>query len=105
LTQLLSLKEDHKVDIPILSTVIKFVLQDIEKGDSNFDSPMYKQLSEFMLNISMKISDDPDIWELYAKYWLAIGSIENSVCFFNITSYFNITSLLLILLHFWFRTY
>jgi hypothetical protein len=81
LTELLAMKENQKVDIAILSTVIKYVLEDIENGATDFESLLFRQLSEFLLSVSMKISDDPDMWDLYSKYWLAIGNIENSVCF------------------------
>jgi tetratricopeptide (TPR) repeat protein len=81
LSQLLNLKENQKVDIPVLSTVIKYVLEDIAKGNSNFSSPMYQRLNEFLSEVSMKLSDDPDVWDLYSKYWLAIGSVENSIMY------------------------
>jgi hypothetical protein len=74
------MKDNQKVDVKILSTVIKYVLEDIDNGATDFESMLFSQLSEFMLNVSMKVSDDPEIWDLYSKYWLAIGNIENSVC-------------------------
>lgn len=81
LTELLAMKENQKVDIKILSTVIKYVLEDIDNGATDFESLLFRQLSEFMLNVSMKISDDPEMWDLYSKYWLAIGNIENSIMY------------------------
>jgi len=81
LTELLKIKETNKVDVAILSTVIKYVLEDISNGASDFDSPMFQQLSEFLSNVSMKISDDAEIWDLYSKYYLALGNIENSIMY------------------------
>jgi tetratricopeptide (TPR) repeat protein len=81
LTELLKIKETNKVDVAVLSTVIKFVLEDIDNGASDFESIMFQQLNNFLSNVSMKVSDDPEVWDLYSKYYLALGNIENSIMY------------------------
>jgi len=81
--ELLHLKESQQVDIQALSLLIKYVMKDLVEGKSQEGMLIHRQLADFMMEVTLKVSDNAALWNLYAEYWKALGNMEQAISFRN----------------------
>jgi hypothetical protein len=78
LTRILDIKDKH-VDILVLNAIVdaitspKFVEQYPSKREAD---NIHKQLRELMGRLTSVVSNNAELWSIYAKYYQAVGIVE-----------------------------
>jgi len=80
LHNLLELRDKY-IDIEALNYLVELVIADTSHSQSLEGVKIHVQLAELMDKITSKVSVNPELWAIYAKYWIAFNDIEKAVDF------------------------
>jgi hypothetical protein len=57
----------------MLCTVVADQITKTDSTPTNSDLLLQKQLDELLVSIALKVSTNPDLWNVYANYYARIG--------------------------------
>eukprot|EP01127_Copromyxa_protea_P019654 TRINITY_DN642_c0_g1_i3.p1 TRINITY_DN642_c0_g1~~TRINITY_DN642_c0_g1_i3.p1 ORF type:complete len:821 (+),score=202.87 TRINITY_DN642_c0_g1_i3:19-2481(+) len=77
--EMMAIKEENPVDIEALTILIQYAIEDIKSGQEYLGNFIHAKLKNLLDKIQQKVSEDPKLWDIFARYWRASGDLEKAV--------------------------